>query len=71
MGNGYWEFDGEFEINAFGGIKFNKHEVFSRSFADWVPNSDPARWVQRGPDVIVAVPDIPAEQLTYLRSHLP
>ena len=30
-GNGLFEFTGEFEINAFGGLKFNKHQVVSRS----------------------------------------
>jgi len=34
-GGGYFEFTGEFEINAFGGLKFNKHNVYSRSLAEW------------------------------------
>ena len=33
-GNGYFEFSGEFEVNAFGGLKFNRHEVLSRSALD-------------------------------------
>ena len=34
-GNGMFEFSGEFEINAFGGIKFVKHQVVSRSMLDF------------------------------------
>jgi GH24 family phage-related lysozyme (muramidase) len=71
LGNGYFEFHGEFEITAFGGMKFTKHEVYSRSFADWAIAGEPSTHVQRGPDVVGAVPAIPPEQLAYLRAHLP
>jgi hypothetical protein len=71
VGNGHFEFSGEFEINAFGGLKFNKHEVVSRSLADWAFGGSPQDYVQKGRDVIVPVPAIPQEQLEYLRTRLP
>lgn len=71
LGNGYFEFSGEFEVNAFGGLKFNRHEVFSRSMADWALAGTPENKVQRGADVTVAVPEIPQEQIAYLRTRLP
>lgn len=70
-GNGYFEFSGEFEINAFGGLKFNKHEVVSRSAVDWAIGGSPEDKVQKGQDVIVPVPAIPQEQIDYLRTKLP
>lgn len=70
-GNGYFEFSGEFEINAFGGLKFNRHEVVSRSLADWPLGGTPEGKVQRGSDVVVPVPNIPQEQIAYLRPRLP
>jgi GH24 family phage-related lysozyme (muramidase) len=69
LANGYWEFHGELELTAFGGIRFTKHEVYSRSLADWAIATDPERKVQRGPDVNVPMPGIPAEQVAFLRSH--
>jgi GH24 family phage-related lysozyme (muramidase) len=69
-GNGYWEFSGEFEVNAFGGLKFNRHEVVSRSLID-APLDKPEDYVQKGADAIVPVPEIPKEQLDYLRAKLP
>ena len=71
LANGYFEFSGEFEVNAFGGLKFNRHEVFSRSMADWALAGTPEGKVQRGADVMVAVPAIPEEQIAYLRTRLP
>jgi hypothetical protein len=71
FGNGYFEFSGEFEINAFGGLKFNRHEVVSRSLIDLTLLSQPTSYVQRGIDEIVSTPIIPAEQMAYLRSRLP
>jgi len=70
-GNGYFEFSGEFELNAFGGFKFNRHEVVSRSMGDWAIGGTPEDKVQRGRDVIVPVPAIPQEQIDYLRTRLP
>jgi len=69
--NGYFEFNGEFEINAFGGLKFNRHIVVSRSFADFAVIGKPEDYVQKGQDVTVAVPSIPQEQIDYLKLHLP
>jgi Papain-like cysteine protease AvrRpt2 len=68
--NGYFEFSGEFEINAFGGLKFNRHEVFSRSMADWIIWGTPQDYVKKGPDINVAIPSIPQEQMDYLRTKL-
>jgi GH24 family phage-related lysozyme (muramidase) len=71
LANGYFEFSGEFELNAFGGLKFNRHEVVSRSTADWALAGTPEGKVQRGADVVVPVPEIPEEQVAYLRTRLP
>ena len=70
-GNGLFEFTGEFELNAFGGLKFNKHQVVSRSLMDFAIGGTPEDKVARGRDISVAVPTIPAEQVTSLRSRLP
>jgi len=69
--NGYFEFNGEFEINAFGGLKFNRHQVVSRSFADFAIFGKPEQMVQKGEEIVAAVPSIPQEQIDYLKSHLP
>lgn len=69
-GNGMFEFSGEFEINAFGGIKFVKHEVVSRSLLDFAIGGTPEDKVQKGPDVMVPVPTIPEEQIKYLKTKL-
>ena len=70
-GNGYFEFSGEFELNAFGGIKFNRHHVVSRATIELAVLGKPEEYVQRGPDVIGEIPPIPEKQLKYLRAHLP
>ncbi len=71
-GNGKVEFVGEIEVNAFGGIRWTRrHEVVSRSLADWALSGDPEDWVRRGPDVWPATPAIPAEQAAYLRQNVP
>jgi hypothetical protein len=71
LGNGYFEFEGEFQINAFGEIKFNKHKVYSRSASDWILRHDTDYYVQRGPAVLASIPTIPKDQLDYLKKHLP
>lgn len=70
IANGYFESSGEFQIDAFGGIKWNKHQVVSRSLADWAIEGNPEDYVVRGPDVVAVVPPIPDEQ-QYLRSRRP
>lgn len=70
-GNGYFEFSGEFELNAFGGLKFNRYEVVSRAFSDFFLSGKPEDYVVKGSDVIVTVPEIPQEQVAYLRTRLP
>lgn len=69
--NGHFEFSGEFEINAFGGLKFNRHLVVSRSLLDFTLKYTPEEYVAKGKDVIVPVPVIPQEQVDYLKSTLP
>jgi hypothetical protein len=71
MRNGYFELEGEFQINAFGEIKFNKHKVCSRSLGDWILKHDTDYYVQRGPAVLATIPTIPKDQLDYLKKHLP
>jgi GH24 family phage-related lysozyme (muramidase) len=71
IGNGHYEYSGEFEINAFGGLKFTRHEVVSRSLMDWAKMGEPEEYVKMGRDIIVPVPDVPKEQLDYLRTKLP
>jgi GH24 family phage-related lysozyme (muramidase) len=68
-GNGYFEFYGEFEINAFGGLHFIKHDVFTRSTADWAIGGTPYDKVQRGAENVVPVPPMPEEQIQYLRTR--
>lgn len=69
--NGNFEFQGEFEINAFGGLKFNRHQVVSRSFADFAMSGRPDEYVRKGDDVVVATPGLPPEQIEYLKGTLP
>ncbi|MCD6640269.1 MAG: hypothetical protein LT071_10210 [Nocardioides sp.] len=70
--NGKFEFEGEIELNAFGGIRWVRpHQVVSRSFADWMLPAAPEEIVRRGPDVAVATPPIPADQQAYLNTRLP
>ncbi len=70
-GNGYFEFSGEFEINAFGGLKYVRHEVVNRSFLEFAKIGKAEEYVRRGKDVVAQVPEIPQEQLDYLKSALP
>jgi len=70
-GNGYFEFSGEFEINAFGGLRFNRHQVVSRSLLDFAIAGSPDEYVVRGEAFVPPVPEIPKEQLDYLRTRLP
>jgi GH24 family phage-related lysozyme (muramidase) len=70
-GNGHFEFTGEFQVNAFGGLVFSKpHHVVSRSAADFAIAGTPEDYVRKGDDVIVPVPEVPEAQLTYLKDHL-
>jgi hypothetical protein len=71
VGNGHFEFNGLFEINAFGGLKFTDHKVVSRSLLDFAIAGKPEEYVIKGHDIILATPTIPDEQLKYLKSKLP
>lgn len=70
-GNGYWEFTGEFSIDAFGSIKWAKHQVVSRSLTDAFISGSPEDYVVRGPDVAGSVTTIPPEQIQYLQTRRP
>lgn len=70
-GNGLYEFSGEFEINAFGGLHFVRHDLVSYSFSDFMKIGSPEDYVKRGADIVVATPQIPEEQIKYLKSKLP
>ena len=70
-GNGHFEFSGEFEVNAFGGLKFNRHQVVSRAALDFAIAGLPEEYVQKYPDIEVPVPTIPEDQMAYLRTKLP
>lgn len=68
--SGQWEFSGDFEINAFGGLTFHGHTNVSRSlmgFAISGVNND--SW--KCENVSWTVPTIPSDQMTYLRGHTP
>jgi hypothetical protein len=70
LGNGQWEFSGDFEINAFGALAFHNHRNVSRSLADFaISGVDNDSW--KCPDVSAPVPTIPADQMAYLRGHPP
>jgi len=69
-GNGHFEYSGEFEINAFGGLKFIRHEVVNRSLLEFAKIGKAEEYVRKGKDHIVPVPEIPKEQLEYLRKTL-
>ncbi len=68
-GNGEWNFQGDFEVNAFGGLRFHDHRWVSHSTWDWPLDVHPDTW--KGRDVVVPVPAIPADQMAYLREHVP
>jgi hypothetical protein len=69
-GNGQFEFQGEFEINAFGGLKFNRHEVKSVSLMDFAIRAKPEDLVQRKSNRAYTVPALPASQREYLLEQL-
>lgn len=70
--NGKWQFEGEFEINAFGSIAFRKHKVVTRALIEFtLAEKDPYFYVRKGADVKNPVPTIPEEQVKYLKSKLP
>lgn len=71
VGNGKWDYEGEFEINAFGGFKVNSHNVVSRSLSDFLKAHDKESYVKKGVNHIPAVPPLPPEQLEYLRKNAP
>jgi GH24 family phage-related lysozyme (muramidase) len=69
VGNGEWEFEGEFEINAFGGFKVLQHKVVSRSLSDFLKAHEKESYVRRGTDSPATVPPLPEDQLEYLRKN--
>jgi hypothetical protein len=69
-GNGQFEFQGEFEINAFGGLKFNRHDVKSVSLMDFAITSKATDIVQRKSNRAYTVPALPADQKKYLLEQI-
>lgn len=67
-GNGQFEFQGEFEINAFGGLKFNRHDVKSVSLM--AITSKATDIVQRKSNRAYTVPPLPADQKKYLLEQI-
>lgn len=70
MGNGQFEFQGEFEINAFGGLKFNRHEVKSVSLMDFMISSSAEEIVKKQSNRTYTVPPLPADQTKYLLEQI-
>lgn len=69
-GNGQFEFQGEFEINAFGGLKFNRHEVKSVSLIDLAITGSPEDIVKKQSNRTYTVPSLPPDQKKYLLEHI-
>jgi hypothetical protein len=69
-GNGQFEFQGEFEINAFGGLKFNRHEVKSVSLADFMISGKAEDIVQKKSNRTYTIPALPADQRKYLLEQI-
>ena len=70
FGNGQFEFQGEFEINAFGGLKFNRHKVKSVSLIDIAVLAKPEDLVQRKSNRSYVVPSLPPDQKKYLMEQI-
>jgi hypothetical protein len=66
FGNGQFEFQGEFEINAFGGLKFNRHEVKSVSLMDFAISGKAEDIVQKKSNWAYTVPTLHAYKKKYL-----
>lgn len=69
-GNGQFEFQGEFEINAFGGLKFNRHEVKSVSLMDFAVFGKPEDFIKKQSNRHYNVPTLPPDQKKYLLEQL-
>ena len=63
IGNGHWEFEGEFELNAFGGFKVNEHRVVSRSLMDFAIAGEPEEYVVVVPITWLLCPRCPRSSL--------
>ncbi len=70
FGNGQFEFQGEFEINAFGGLKFTRHEVKSVSFIDFMITSKAEDIVKKMSNRSYTIPPLPADQRAYLLQQI-
>ncbi len=70
VGNGNFDFQGEFEFNAFGYFKILKHNVVSRSFADWALGGKPEDAVYKFYDKThYTIPKLPAAQRKILMQN--
>lgn len=68
--NGKFVFEGEFSINAFGTIKFKEPFVKSISGVDFLLTAPAEEYVKIGGDFYGRVPELPQEQLDYLKTRL-
>ncbi|XOV68329.1 MAG: T6SS effector amidase Tae4 family protein [Fluviicola sp.] len=69
-GNGSFDFQGEFEFNAFGYFKILKHKVVSRSFADWAIIGKPEDAVYSFPSKThYSIPPLPPAQRRILMQN--
>lgn len=66
-GNGQFTFQGEFEFDAFGGLRFNKHEISDKSFASFLKMGKKEDYVVRYSNRASMVQPIPKDQLDYLK----
>ncbi len=70
VGNGKWDFQGEFEFNAFGYFKILKHNVVDRSFITIANFGKPSDFVYRFHDSSgTAIPRLPADQRRILMQN--
>jgi hypothetical protein len=69
-GNGQFEFQGEFEINAFGGLTITRHEVKSVSFIEFAIAGNASAYVQKQSNRSYTVTPLPAPQKKYLLEQI-
>ena len=66
-GNGNWDFQGQFEFNAFGYFKILEHEVASRSLMDFAIFGSPEDYVYKyGNHLPYSIPELPESQRRIL-----
>ena len=68
-GNGEFQFQGEFEINAFGGLNFNRHVVKSTSAINFMIRVSPYDIIKKYSNKSYVIPALPPEQKQYLNEQ--